>query len=41
MDPPKTRRETKKDPKSKAQGVYTSKHVRIVEALKEKTKPGR
>ncbi len=39
MDPPKTRRETKKDPKAKAQGQngkYSSKHVRLVEALQEK-----
>lgn len=38
MDPPQTRRESKKDPKVKAQGktIYTSKHVRQLEALKEK-----
>jgi hypothetical protein len=38
MDPPHTRRESKKDPKVKAQGktVYSSKHVRQFEALKEK-----
>jgi hypothetical protein len=39
MDCPKTRRETKKDQKEKAQGKngkYSSKHVRFVGALKEK-----
>lgn len=38
MDPPKTRAESKKNPKTKAQGktIYTSKHVRQLEALKEK-----
>jgi hypothetical protein len=38
MDPPKTRSESKKDPKSKAQGkgIYSSKHIRQLEALKEK-----
>jgi hypothetical protein len=38
MDPPKTRRESKKDPKTKAQGttIYSAKHVRQAEALKEK-----
>jgi hypothetical protein len=38
MDPPKTRRETKKDPKVKARGttIYSAKHVRQAEALKEK-----
>ena len=39
MDCPKTRRETKKDQKEKAQGKngkYTSKHIRFVEALKDK-----
>jgi hypothetical protein len=30
MDPPKTRRELKKDPKEKAR-VYSKKHVRIIE----------
>jgi hypothetical protein len=38
MDPPKTRRESKKDPKVKGQGktIYSSKHIRQFEALKEK-----
>jgi hypothetical protein len=36
MDEPKTRRETKKSDKEKKGGVYTSKHVRIQEAIKEK-----
>lgn len=36
MDDPKTRRETKKDPKDKKQTVYSTKHVRLLEALKEK-----
>ena len=38
MDEPKTRKETKKDQKEKAKGksIYTSKHVRITESLKEK-----
>lgn len=35
MDPPQTRREKKKDQNEKARpGVYTTKHVRIAEALK-------
>ena len=41
MDGPKTRRESKKDPKEKAQGKngkYTSKHVRFVETLQSKEK---
>lgn len=40
MDPPKTRRELKKDPKTKAQGktVYTAKHIRQREALAGKKK---
>lgn len=35
MDPPKTRRESKKDQKVKAQGktIYSSKHIRQMEAL--------
>jgi hypothetical protein len=39
MDP-RPRRELKKDPKTKAQGktVYTAKHIRIVEALKQAKK---
>jgi hypothetical protein len=38
MDPPKTRSESKKHPKTKAQGktIYSAKHVRQLEALKEK-----
>lgn len=39
MDPPKTRKEKKKDQKEKGQGKdgkYSQKHVRQVEALKEK-----
>jgi hypothetical protein len=32
MDEPKTRRETKK---IKEKGIYTAKHVRIVQTLKE------
>lgn len=38
MDQPKTRKESKKDQKEKAKGksIYTSKHVRITETLKEK-----
>lgn len=38
MDPPKTRRETKKDPKAKAQGntIYSAKHIRIQAALTKK-----
>jgi hypothetical protein len=37
MDPPKTRAESKKDPKTKAQGktIYSAKHIRQLEALKE------
>jgi len=41
MDPPKTRRESKKDQKQKAQGKdgkYTQKHIRAVEVLKERRK---
>lgn len=39
MDPPKTRKESKKDQRQKSQGKdgkYSQKHVRAVEALKEK-----
>lgn len=38
MDPPKTRSESKKDPKIKAQGktIYSAKHIRQLEALKAK-----
>jgi hypothetical protein len=38
MDQPKTRRESKKDPKEKKHGhnnLGSQKHVRAVEALKE------
>jgi hypothetical protein len=38
MDPPKTRRESKKDQKAKGKGKngqYSSKHVRIAEARKK------
>ena len=40
MDPPQTRRQSKKDPKIKAQGktVYSAKHIRQIEALKERKK---
>lgn len=40
-DPPKTRRESKKSAKEKARGketIYSNKHVRQMEALKEKKK---
>ena len=42
MDPPKTRRETKKDPKEKARkGEYTQKHVRLAFKLSNhRTKNG-
>jgi hypothetical protein len=39
MDPPKTRRETKKDQKEKGNGKdgkYSQKHIRQLEALKSK-----
>ncbi len=36
MDPPKTRRETKKPKHEKKGDKYSQKHIRIVEALKEK-----
>jgi len=38
MDPPKTRKESKKDQKTKAQGnsIYSAKHIRQLEALREK-----
>lgn len=37
MDEPKTRKESKKDQKEKAKGkgIYTSKHVRLTESVKE------
>ena len=41
MDPPKTRRETKKDQKQKGQGKdgkYSQKHIRTIESLKDKRK---
>ena len=38
MDPPKTRRETKKTAKEKRADVYSARHVRKTEALKTKTK---
>jgi hypothetical protein len=38
MDPPKTRRESKKDKKTKAGEKYGQKHIRQVEALKAKRK---
>jgi hypothetical protein len=39
MDPPKTRRESKKDPKVKAQGktIYSAKHIRLTEAAAART----
>lgn len=42
MDEPKTRRETKKDPKEKARrGEYSQKHVRITFKLSDhRTKNG-
>jgi hypothetical protein len=33
MDPPKTRRETKKTDKEKKGGPYSSKHVRNIEKI--------
>lgn len=41
MDPPKTRRESKKDQKEKGygkDGKYSQKHVRTVQELKDKKK---
>jgi hypothetical protein len=41
MDPPKTRKESKKDQKEKGRGKngsYSQKHIRQREALKEKHK---
>ena len=35
MDPPKTRKETKKDPKEKKSKVYSQKHVRLAEVRKK------
>ena len=37
MEPPKTRKETKKDQREKGggkNGKYSAKHIRLVEALK-------
>ena len=38
MEEPKTRKDSKKDQKEKAKGkgIYTAKHVRLTEAMKEK-----
>jgi len=38
MDPPKTRKESKKDQKEKAKGktIYSAKHIRMTESLKKK-----
>lgn len=41
MDPPKTRRESKKDQREKGNGKdgkYSQKHIRQMEALKENRK---
>lgn len=41
MEPPKTRRESKKDQREKGageSGKYSAKHVRRIEALKDKKK---
>lgn len=41
MDPPKTRRETKKDQREKGggkDGKYSQRHIRSVETLKDKQK---
>ena len=40
MDPPKTRAESKKNPKEKAKGksIYSAKHVRIREATRGSSK---
>ena len=41
MDPPKTRKETKKDQREKGggkDGKYSQKHIRQVEVLKSKRK---
>jgi hypothetical protein len=37
MDPPKTRREKKKTPKEKKASVFSSKHIRQVEATRART----
>jgi hypothetical protein len=38
MENPKTRRESKKDPKEKGEGKgpYSAKHIRLMETFKEK-----
>jgi len=36
MDEPRPRKETKKSAKDKKQPIYSTKHVRMLEALKEK-----
>jgi hypothetical protein len=36
MDPPKTRRETKKTAKEKKAQVYSAKHIRQMELLHQK-----
>jgi hypothetical protein len=41
MDPPKTRKESKKDQKEKGSGKdgkYSQKHIRLMETLREKVK---
>ena len=35
MDPPKTRKESKKSAQDKRGGVYSAKHVRLMEARKK------
>jgi hypothetical protein len=36
MDPPLTRRETKKQAKDKKSDIYSAKHIRITQALASK-----
>ena len=38
-DPPKTRRESKKDPRHKRADYYSTKHVRLVQARNDKKPP--
>jgi hypothetical protein len=38
MDQPKTRRESKKDQKEKGGGKYSTKHVRMTQAIRERQK---
>jgi hypothetical protein len=39
MDPPKTRRECKKDPKQKRTSVYSQRHIRLLlENMAKKSK---